>query len=97
MRLGELAARDGDEAREPRLRGQQVVVGDVQAARPLGVGQAIADREDPALRVVEEAEAHPVREGRRRAGRGPRRPASRSPSASAMSAPARFPLSTVET
>ena len=68
MRLGDLAARDGDEAREPRLRGQQVVVRRVQAARPLGVRQAKADREDPALRVVEEAEAHSLGEGAGAAG-----------------------------
>ena len=64
VRLGQLPARDGDEAGEPRLRGQQVVVGVVEAARSLGVRQAEADREDPALRVVEEAEAHAVGEGR---------------------------------
>ncbi len=63
VRLGELAARDGDEAREPRLRGQEIVVGDVQAAGALGVGEAIADRENPALRVVEEPEAHSLGEG----------------------------------
>jgi hypothetical protein len=66
--LGDLAARDGDEAREPRLGGQQVVVPVVQATRPLGVRQAKADREDPALRVVEKAEAHSLGKGQGAAG-----------------------------
>ena len=57
---GQVALGDADEARQPRFRGQEVVVGRVEAARPFGVGQTIADGEDPALRVVEEAEAHPV-------------------------------------
>ena len=86
-----------DEAREPRLRGQEVVVGRIETARPLGVGEAIADGEDPALRVVEEPEAHPVRERGGAARQVERGPASRRPSARVMSAPARLPLSTVDT
>ena len=78
-------------------------MGRVERARALGVRGPVADGEELPLRVVEEAEVHPVGE------RGGARPASvacdgarastlaRSPSASAMSAPARLPLSTVET
>ena len=57
VRFRKLAARDRDEAGEPRLRSQQVVVRRVQMPRALLVREPIADREDPALRVVEEPEA----------------------------------------
>ncbi len=63
VRLRKLALRDADEAREAGLGGEEVVVRGVETPRPLGVGQAIADGEDSALRLVKEAKAHPVREG----------------------------------
>ncbi len=70
VQLGNVAFRNGDEARQARFGGQEVVVGVVQAARPFGVGEAIADREEVPPRVVEEPEAHAV-EQRRRARRRP--------------------------
>ena len=60
--LRHLAPGDGDEAGEPGFRRQQVVVRGVEAARPLGVGEPEADREDPALAVVEELPVHGVGE-----------------------------------
>ena len=67
--LRHVALRDGDEARQPRLRRQQVVERRVEPPGTLGVGQAIADREDAAPPVVEEVEPHGVgeRDGARRA------------------------------
>ena len=62
--LRHVALRDGEEARQARLRGEEVVEGRVEAAGPVRVGQPVADREELALRVVEEAEAHPVRQRR---------------------------------
>ena len=56
--LRHLALRDREEAGDARLGGEQVVARDVEPPRPLGVGEAVADREQPALRVVEEAEVH---------------------------------------
>ncbi len=97
VRLGQLALGDADEAREPRLRGQEVVVGGVQTARPFGVGEPVADGEDVPLRVVEEAGSSSRRRTRRRAGPGPGVRPRRRPSARVMSAPARLPLSTVDT
>ncbi len=68
---GHVAAGDGHEARQSRLRGQQIVVSGVQ--RP--VLRAIADREEILGRVVEKREVHLLREARRRAGgRGEARP-----------------------
>ena len=72
--LRHLAARDGDEAREPRLGREQVVVRGIEPARPLGVGEPEADREDAARAVVEERPVHRV--GERVAA--PRQVASRS-------------------
>ena len=60
--LRHVALGDGEEARETSLGGEQVVVGRVQSAGPADVGEPVADREELALAVVEEAEAHPVRE-----------------------------------
>ena len=64
MALRDVALGDGEEARKARLRGQEVVVGEVRSPRPAGVGHAIADREELTLAVVEESEVHPVRQGR---------------------------------
>ena len=61
---GHVAPGDGDEARQSRLGGQQIVVARVE--RP--VLRAIADREQIRGRVVEEREVHllrPARVGRR--------------------------------
>ena len=64
MALRDVALGDGEEAPEPCLRGQQVVVGHVRSPRPVGVGQAVSDREELAPAVVEEGEIHPFRQGR---------------------------------
>ena len=50
----DVALGDGDEAREPRLRGEQVVVARIERALP----DAEADREQLADRVEQEAEVH---------------------------------------
>ena len=49
---------DGQEAREPGLRGQEVVAGAVGAPRALGIREAVADREQLVLPVIEEPEVH---------------------------------------
>ena len=101
--LGQVALGDGEEARQARLRGEQVVIGDVEAARPLGVRRAKADGEQAPPGVVEEAKIHgvaerggargeahaawPARSADREPPAGPWRASSRSPSARAMSAP----------
>ena len=58
-----VALGDRDEAGQPRFGGEQVVVRRIEAARALGVGEPIADREQLPLRVEEEAEVHAVEEG----------------------------------
>ena len=49
MLLRELALRDGDETRQSRLGREQVVVARVEAV----VAQVVADRQQPAIGVVE--------------------------------------------
>ena len=76
VRVGHVALRDREEAREPRLRCEQVVAVRVGHAE----GGVVADPEQPARGVVEEAEVHgrdarhrPRRErrdARRQIGRG---------------------------
>ncbi len=66
--LRHVALGDGEEARQARLRGQQVVEGEVGAAGPAGVGQTVADDEELAPGVVEEGEVHAVRERHGAAG-----------------------------
>ena len=61
--LRHVAAGDGDEAGQPRLGGEQVVERGVEHAGTVGVGEAIADREQVPRPVVQEAEAHLVGEG----------------------------------
>ena len=51
---GDVVLRDGDEAREPRLRGEQIVRAGVE---PSGA-RVVADGEEAALLVVEEREVH---------------------------------------
>ncbi len=63
MRLGHVALRDGQEAGQAGLGGEQVVVRGIEASRAFGVGEAIPDREDAALGIVEETEVHAVRQG----------------------------------
>ena len=73
MRDGHVALGDGDEAREARFGGQEVVGAAVEAA----VRDAVADREELAGRVEEEAELHGLEElGGGAARRARRRPAS---------------------
>ena len=60
MPLRHVAARDGKEARQARFRGEQVVVRRIEPARLFGVGQPVADREQLAGAVVQEAEMHLV-------------------------------------
>ena len=62
--LRHVALGDRDEARQARFRGQQVVERVVEPPRAVGVGEPVADREDPAAPVVEHVEPH----RRRRAG-----------------------------
>ena len=62
MLLRHLAPGDRDEAREPGLRRQQVVVRGREASRPFGVGQPEADREDSARTIVEKLPVHGVGE-----------------------------------
>jgi hypothetical protein len=66
--LGHVALGDGEVARHPGLRREEIIVGGVVASGPLRVGQAIADREQFALRIIEEREVHlgrqPVRPSR---------------------------------
>ena len=62
VRLRHVALGDGEEAGEPRLGGEQVVERRIEPARVLGVGEAVADREQLPLRVEEEAEVHRVEE-----------------------------------
>ena len=66
MVLRHVAFGDRDEAGEPRFRREQVVERGVEPARAVGVGEAIADREDAPAPVVEEVEPHAVGERRRR-------------------------------
>ena len=63
MPAGDVALGDGEEARQPCLGREQVVAARIQRA----VGGAIADGEQPALRVEQEAEIHRV--GHRTCGR----------------------------
>ena len=65
--LRHVALGDREEAREPRLRSEEIVEGAVQPARTVRVGQAVPDREELPVGPVQESEAHPVRQ-RRRAG-----------------------------
>ena len=58
VRDGHVALGDGDEAREAGFRGQEIVGAAVEAA----VRDAVADREDLAGRVEEEAELHGLEE-----------------------------------
>ena len=50
MRFGHVALGDRDEAGQPRFRSEQIVVRGIEPARALRVREAIADREQPALR-----------------------------------------------
>lgn len=58
--LRDVSARDGDEARQPRLGGQQVVERVVEHARSISIGKPVADREEMTSPVVEEPEVHLV-------------------------------------
>ncbi len=65
--LRDVALGDGDEARQARFGGEQVVERVVEAPGTFGVGEPIADREDAAAPVVEHVEAHVVGQPRRAA------------------------------
>ena len=58
MRLRHVAGRDGDEAGEPGLRRQQIVVRAIEPPWAVGIGQPIADREELTVAIVEKAEPH---------------------------------------
>ena len=64
VRLGHVALGDSEEAGKPRLGGQEVVVRRVEPAWTLGVGETIPDREQPALRFVQEREIHVIEQRR---------------------------------
>src|SRR6185437_14013595 len=51
---GNVVLGDGDEAREPRFGGQEIVVGSVERVRAL----LVSDREQPARRVEQKPEIH---------------------------------------
>ena len=55
-----VALGDGYEACEARLGGQEIVVRRIEAAKALCIGRTIADRQQPSLIVVEQAEVHAV-------------------------------------
>ena len=55
---GNLTLGDRDETGEPRLGGEEIVLTGIEAA----VGDAVADRENPAHRIEEKAERHRVEE-----------------------------------
>ena len=65
MRLRDVALGDRDEAGQPRFGREQIVVRGVEAAGAFGVRRAVADRQQAALLVVEQAEVHAVGEHRR--------------------------------
>ena len=68
MHLGHVAFGNRDKAGQPRLGREQIVIGRIEPAGILGVGEAIADREQLALRIEQEAEVHRVKEGQRTRG-----------------------------
>ena len=63
--LRDVAFGDGDEARQPRFRGEQIVEGRVEPPRALRVRETVADREDAPSPVVEQTESHAVAQRRR--------------------------------
>ena len=63
MLLGHLVAGDGDEARQTRFGGEQVIVRGIQPARPFGIGQPKTDREHSPCTLVEKRPVHAVGEG----------------------------------
>ena len=96
VHLRHVALGDRDEAGQARFRREQIVVRRIEPAGAVGIGEAVADREQLALRIEQKPEVHRVEERRRRAPQAAAR-VSRSPTDSVRSAPARLPLSTVET
>ncbi len=58
--LWNIPFRNRHEARQARLRGEQIVKGIVEPTRTLGVGEAVADREDASAAVVQHVEPHLV-------------------------------------
>ena len=62
MHLGHVALRDRKEARQTRLRRQKVVVRRIETTRSLGIGEAVANREQPSFGFVQELEVHAVEE-----------------------------------
>ena len=68
VRLGDIALRDGDEARQPRFRSEQIVVRVIEAAWALGIRRAITHGQQTSRLVVQQAELHPVRKRDRALG-----------------------------
>ncbi len=62
MLLGDVTLGDGDEAREARLRGQQIVVRGVGPAGLVAFAGAIANREELSAGVIKEGEVHSIDE-----------------------------------
>ena len=60
VHLRHVALRDGNETGEPGFRREQVIVRGIEAGGAEGVGQTEANREQPALAVVQEREVHLV-------------------------------------
>ena len=58
MTLGHVALGDGDEAGEARFGGEQVVERRIEPRAAELIGEAVADREEVPLPVVQEAEMH---------------------------------------
>ena len=61
---GQIALGDGDEAREPRFRSQEVVEIGIETA----IAVAVADREELTVGIEQEAELHAVEHGFREIG-----------------------------
>ena len=75
VHLGHVALGDGEEAGQPRFGRQQIVVRRIEPAGALGVGEAVADREQLPLRIEQEPEVHRVEQRRRARAASARRDA----------------------
>jgi hypothetical protein len=71
--LRNVALRNGDEARQPRFRRQQIVEGAVESSGSFGVGEAEANRKNAPPAVVQKVEVHGVGERGHASGERPQR------------------------
>ena len=60
VELRDIALGDRDETREPRLGREQIVERLVEAARPFGISEPIADRKQISFAVIERSEIRRV-------------------------------------